>query len=134
MTIPEVPLPVSVDSFKLAKALMEILKNAHEAMSGVTDRPSLIRIAASAKRSSTISQPYVQLEISDNGPGISDEVKQSLFDPFVSTKNDGTGLGLAIAKKLIDAHGGRLEADDNPGGGARFVIRIPMLDRSPDLN
>ena len=121
------PLSALVDSFKLGNALREIRKNAEEAMVGLTNKPKLIRVTASVKRSAATSQPYAQIEITDNGPGLADEENLRHFRPFYTTKAEGTGLGLAIAKKVITAHGGTLEAGNSMDGGARFIVRIPML-------
>jgi GAF domain-containing protein len=125
LTLPEEPLPVAADPVKVSHALMEVIKNAFEAAAGGTGISKPITIKVDVERSPTTSQVYARLEILDTGPGIPDENKQEIFRPFFTTKTDGTGLGLAIAKSVIDAHGGSLEAHDNPGGGARFIMRIP---------
>jgi len=121
ISLPEDPLPVSADPLRLGNALKEIRKNAHEAMLGVTDKPMLTVIAG------VTSGKYAQVEITDKGPGLSDDVKQHLFDPYFTTKSGGSGLGLAIARKVISAHDGILEADNSPDGGARFVVRLPLV-------
>ncbi len=127
MSLPETTMLAMIDSFKLGNALREIRKNAQESLLEVTDRPKLIRVTASVSHSVTVPT-YAQLEISDNGPGFSEDVRRRLFAPYYTTKHEGTGLGLAIASKVISAHGGTLEADNNPGGGARVVVRIPMVE------
>jgi len=68
------------------------------------------------------------IEVSDNGPGIADDIVDRLFDPFFTTKEpgEGTGLGLSICARLIDGMGGRIDATATPEGGARFVIRLPV--------
>jgi len=72
-------------------------------------------------------------EVSDNGPGVPPHIRQSIFDPFFSTKGSkGTGLGLAVTKKIVDEHGGRLELDDNEHGGARFRIYLPLTEQTED--
>ncbi|HEY8469759.1 MAG TPA: ATP-binding protein [Longimicrobiales bacterium] len=69
----------------------------------------------------------VELAVEDTGPGIPQEVRPHLFTPFFTTKpaGTGTGLGLAISRRIVDAHGGTIEASDAEGGGARFTIRLP---------
>ena len=134
LELPEDPVPVFADSFKLDNALMEILKNAHEAMSGMIHRPHLIWISLTTEQTRTTSPKYAQIDIIDNGSGIADEVKGKLLEPFVTTKTDGTGLGLAIANSVIRGHGGTLQSDNCPGRGARFVIRLPMFATPLDLN
>jgi signal transduction histidine kinase len=123
-----VPLPVRADSVKLSNAVMAIVQNAHEAMANVIDGSDVIAMKLSAHESETSGQMYAQLEITDSGPGIPEKDRQKIFTPFFTiNKKSGTGLGLAIADKVIRKHGGTIEALDNPGGGARFIIRLPML-------
>ena len=73
------------------------------------------------------------LKISDQGSGIAQEVKDKLFSPFFTTKTTGMGMGLNICRSIIEFHHGRLWAEDNPGGGAIFVILLPK-SLSEDLS
>jgi signal transduction histidine kinase len=66
-----------------------------------------------------------ELEIADNGPGVGDEQKRRLFEPFYSTKETGTGLGLAIVDRIARAHGGSVSVDNCPEGGAAFTLQFP---------
>ena len=66
------------------------------------------------------------LTISDSGVGMNDEVREKLFTPFFTTKEDGTGLGLVTSKKIIDAHNGQLLVDSEPGRGTQFSISLPQ--------
>ncbi|OGC89452.1 MAG: hypothetical protein A2W25_16515 [candidate division Zixibacteria bacterium RBG_16_53_22] len=67
----------------------------------------------------------LQISVEDEGPGISDLAREKIFEPFFTTKANGTGLGLATVKKLTELHGGRVTAENRPGGGAVFTIEIP---------
>lgn len=67
----------------------------------------------------------VELEIADDGPGLSDEAKRRAFEPFFTTKSSGIGLGLAIVYRLVESHGGSVLAQNCPEGGAAFTIRLP---------
>ncbi|UCE67763.1 MAG: PAS domain-containing protein [Candidatus Zixiibacteriota bacterium] len=67
------------------------------------------------------------LKVEDDGPGISDEIRDRIFTPFFTTKTNGIGLGLATVKKLVELHGGRIEAGNRPGGGAVFTVNIPNI-------
>jgi signal transduction histidine kinase len=64
------------------------------------------------------------IAFSDDGPGIAPEILEKLFTPFLTSKTKGTGLGLAIAHKIVEAHGGTIEATNGPGGGATFAITL----------
>lgn len=70
----------------------------------------------------------VRLEVEDDGPGIPHDLKERIFDPFVTTKvtRGGTGLGLAIVQNLVTAHGGIIWLEDSPSGGAKFVVELPI--------
>ena len=72
---------------------------------------------------------YATIHVSDNGPGVPDDRKEKIFEPFVSTKETGMGLGLAVSRRIIEAHGGTIDVTDNPGGGARFAICLPHIDK-----
>ena len=67
----------------------------------------------------------VQISVIDNGPGLPDEVRAKLFQPFVSTKKTGMGVGLSICHAIIAAHDGRLWAEPNPEGGTIFHLSLP---------
>lgn len=71
------------------------------------------------------SKDMVKLSVADNGPGISEDTKKRIFDPFFSTKSGGTGLGLPIVARIVDSLGGRVEVDSAPGTGTRISIYLP---------
>ena len=66
--------------------------------------------------------------MTDNGPGFQRELVSRVFDPYVTSKPKGTGLGLAIVRKITEEHGGRIEADNTPSGGARVRVWLPADD------
>jgi signal transduction histidine kinase len=68
--------------------------------------------------------PLVEISISDNGPGIPEDVKERIFEPFVTTRKMGTGLGLAITKQIVNAHKGSIKVDSFPGGTV-FTVQLP---------
>jgi signal transduction histidine kinase len=70
--------------------------------------------------------PAVVIRVSDNGPGIPESVRDKIFQPFFSTKEEGTGLGLSIATRIIEDHGGRLELESKTNEGAAFIITLPL--------
>jgi signal transduction histidine kinase len=71
----------------------------------------------------------VEVTVSDTGHGLTDEIRERLFLPFYSTKQRGTGLGLSIAAKIIQEHGGSIRAEANAPKGARFVLRLPLMEQ-----
>jgi nitrogen fixation/metabolism regulation signal transduction histidine kinase len=66
------------------------------------------------------------LVVEDNGPGFQRELIGQVFDPYVTTKARGTGLGLAIVRRIVEEHGGHVEAENRPGGGARVRVELPV--------
>jgi hypothetical protein len=70
----------------------------------------------------------VEITVSDTGSGLTDEIRERLFLPFYSTKRRGTGLGLSIAAKIVQDHGGSISAESNSPKGARFLLRLPLME------
>ncbi len=66
------------------------------------------------------------ITLTDNGPGVPDDLRDRVFDPYFTTKGSGTGLGLAIVKKIVLEHGGSIDVESVPEGGSRFTIRVPI--------
>jgi len=109
-------LAAPLERSRMERVLLNLLSNAIEAM------PSGGEIDVEARREG----PSVRIEVSDNGPGISPEIRGQLFQPFVSYgKKNGLGLGLALSRQSVMDHGGDISVEDRPGGGTRFVIRLP---------
>ena len=71
----------------------------------------------------------VEITVSDTGHGLTDEIRERLFLPFYSTKHRGTGLGLSIAAKIVQEHGGSIRAESNSPKGARFLLRLPLMEQ-----
>jgi signal transduction histidine kinase len=67
--------------------------------------------------------------VADSGPGIADELKERIFNPFFTTKDSGTGLGLAIVHRIAEAHGGEIAVMDRAGGGAEMVLTLPLAQQ-----
>jgi two-component system sensor histidine kinase FlrB len=65
--------------------------------------------------------------VRDSGPGLSPEARAKLFEPFFTTKDRGTGLGLAVSKGIVHAHGGEIDGESLPCGGAEFTVRLPAV-------
>jgi nitrogen fixation/metabolism regulation signal transduction histidine kinase len=75
-------------------------------------------------------RPSLVLVVTDNGPGFQREMLGRIFDPYVTSKPRGTGLGLAIVKKIVEDHGGSIEAENRPEGGARVRVMLPLRNES----
>lgn len=109
---------VEADPVLLRHALFNLIQNAAQA-----DPRGPVRVALDAAMCEGIAG--WQLSVADRGPGIAPEVVARLFTPFFSTRPGGTGLGLSVAHHITVRHGGELWAEDNPGGGVRFVLWLP---------
>ncbi|NPA94311.1 MAG: hypothetical protein GXO58_02650 [Thermodesulfobacteria bacterium] len=119
---PELPHLMG-DRGQLEQVIINLLINAAEAVNG----HGRIRVAT---RSQGLG-PNVELVVDDSGPGITDELRLKIFEPFFTTKQHrgGTGLGLSITHGIVQRHGGRIDVEESPFGGARFRIWLP-LDRT----
>jgi len=113
---------VLADPEAIRRALANLIDNAAEAMQG-----SLLRVLG---LHSSLSEDggSVEIAVSDTGHGLTDEIRERLFLPFYSTKSRGTGLGLSIAAKIVQEHGGSLRAEANSPKGARFLLRLPLME------
>ena len=118
---PDLP-QVLADAVQLQQVLVNLIKNACEAMAGAS---GLHRIVISASQLSG----RVQVQIRDNGPGLAPGVERRLFEPYVTTKTGGMGLGLAICRTIVEAHGGRLSA--SPAQTAGVVFRFDLPTQAP---
>jgi nitrogen fixation/metabolism regulation signal transduction histidine kinase len=115
---------VEADRGRVRQILNNLLTNAFEALEGQVDGAVIVE----TRRIAVLGHPVLDLVVSDNGPGFQHEIIGQVFDPYVTSKPKGTGLGLAIVKKIVEEHGGRIEADNAPGGGARVRILLPLDD------
>jgi PAS domain S-box-containing protein len=116
---------VMADRVQLQQVLLNLIMNAIEAMSAVTNRPRLLWVQSQLDESGD-----VLVSVRDSGIGFSSE-PDDVFTPFVTTKADGMGMGLPISRSLIEGHGGRLWAEANVPHGAVFKFTLPVADQSP---
>ena len=112
------------DRLRVRQVLNNLLTNALEALDGV----AAPKLEIATRLEAGTDAEYAVLTVCDNGPGFQRELLGKVFDPYVTTKPKGTGLGLAIVKKIIEEHGGRIDADNQPEGGARVRVVLPVKD------
>jgi two-component system sensor kinase FixL len=115
---PELP-PVDVDRVQIQQVIVNLVRNAIDAMDGQERRELLISSAIDGAG-------YVRISVSDVGPGISPEVADRLFGAFVTTKEDGMGVGLSICKVIVESHGGTIWFTPADGGGTTFHFTVPI--------
>ena len=114
---PEQSPVCSVDPEQFQQVILNLLQNATQAM----PEGGVVRIEVSQRDGGT----GAMLCVRDHGIGMTEEVLEKLFTPFFTTKEDGTGLGLVTSKKIIDAHGGEIRVESQPGTGTSFFVSIP---------
>jgi signal transduction histidine kinase len=126
--LPKVP----VDEGLCEQAFVNIIQNAYDAM-GTNGGELRVTVERARRNTPGGSADGVEIRIVDSGPGIPPELREQMFNPFVTTKKSGVGLGLSIVSKIIDGHHGfirvenanRPSGDATPGTGACFVIFLP---------
>ena len=122
--------PVLVDHVQIQQVVLNLVRNAVEAMEEVDRRELVIGTRAIP------DQEMAEVIVADSGPGISPELANRLFQPFVTTKKTGMGLGLAICREIIEAHHGRLTVAPGSSGGAVFRVTLPVarLEETADAD
>jgi two-component system sensor kinase FixL len=107
------------DRVQIEQVVFNLVRNAIEAMAG--HRRRVLTVATDQSL-----EGLIQINIADTGPGLPLAVRSKLFEPFVTTKASGLGVGLSICRVIVEAHGGQLRAEDNPGGGTVFSFTLPQ--------
>jgi PAS domain S-box-containing protein len=122
--------PVNGDRIQLQQVLLNLLRNASDAMIAVNDRPRHLVIRTIADGN------HATVRVQDSGAGFDPENTDRLFESFFTTKQEGMGIGLSLSRSIVEAHRGRLWAERNDGPGATFAFSIPWdsgpsIDRAP---
>jgi len=112
------PRPIDIDPTKIERVLMNLIKNALQALKGKTDGRIALETSQTDRETTIV--------IGDNGPGVPETIRNMLFEPFVTAgKKDGTGLGLSIVRKVVESHGGKVTYETETGKGTAFRIALP---------
>ncbi len=123
--------PIVGDEDLLHRVVVNLLLNAMQASNGKASVTLVLRdVEASDVPNGALREPYILLEVSDTGPGIPPELRDKLFDPFVTGRNGGTGLGLSIVQRAVAAHRGLVFVDVEGGKGTTFSIYLPRTRRT----
>jgi signal transduction histidine kinase len=112
---------ICVDRIQTQQVFINLISNAMEATDGSANTARILLSAFVTQENEIIVQ------VVDNGTGLEDTEK--IFDAFVTTKEKGMGIGLAVSRSIVEAHGGRLWAENNPGGGATFNVALPVSSK-----
>ena len=114
--------PVLIDHVQIQQVVLNLVRNSIDALRDCETRT--ISVATLPKGD------MVEVVVSDNGPGLPEEVRERVFEPFVSTKPDGIGIGLSICRTIVEAHGGKIAVDTGTKCGAGFRFSVPVFDES----
>jgi signal transduction histidine kinase len=115
---------VTGDRIQLQQVILNLVRNASDAMAAVDDRPRQLLI-----RTEDEDGVGVRVSVRDAGVGVDPQDMTKLLDAFYTTKSDGMGIGLSVSRSIVERHHGRLWAEPNDGPGATFVFSIPMGQR-----
>ena len=119
---PDAPL-VLADRIQVQQVLLNLIRNAIEAMQGAPRRELVVATKALP------ADALVEVSVADTGSGLAPEVASQLFQPFVTTKASGMGVGLSICRTIVEAHGGKILAEPGPAGGTTFRFTLRTFDR-----
>jgi signal transduction histidine kinase len=122
LQLSDTPCVVSGDQILLQQVITNLLVNAMDSMAQMPDAERSVLITT------TLTRHVAEVSVQDRGQGIANTVIARVFEPFVTTKGDGMGIGLAIVRGIIEAHRGRIQATNNPDGGATFWFTVQALD------
>jgi two-component system sensor histidine kinase HydH len=127
---------VEADAEQLKQVLINLVQNAMQALAGGEEQGGgitvkTVRLDRFNEFRTAEDSSFVEVHVSDTGPGIPPEQHQSIFVPFYTTKQKGTGLGLAISQRIVKNHGGTLSVRSKPDEGVTFIIRLPAPPSEP---
>ena len=113
---------ILADPIQIEQVLINLLQNSFHAMTDLPEKKRRVTI-----ETSKVEDGAVTVTLTDTGSGLDDESIERVFDSFYTTRSDGLGIGLSISRSIIEAHGGKILAANNPAGGARFSFKLPVV-------
>ena len=114
---------VLANEIHLQQVILNLVLNASESMMDANDRPKRVVISTMRENASCL-----KIGVRDSGKGIDKDKLKAIFKPYFTAKKDGMGMGLAICRTIIEAHGGKIWAENNPNQGATFYFTLPIAD------
>lgn len=121
---------VSADKIQIEQVLLNIVQNAIDAVSATDSCRRMVTV-----RSYQTEDKTARIDVVDTGPGMDEELRQRVFDAFVTTKGSkGMGIGLSLCRSIVEAHGGRLWVESTPGQGSTFSFTLPLAEQSTSAN
>ncbi|HVY23398.1 MAG TPA: ATP-binding protein [Steroidobacteraceae bacterium] len=118
---------IQADQDRLRQVLHNLIANSLEALETMSTNGTVqgqVQISTALQQRG--NEPWVELAVSDTGPGFTADMMGRVFEPYVTTKQKGSGLGLAIVKKIVEEHGGKIDAENRPEGGALVRVQLPL--------
>jgi two-component system, NtrC family, sensor histidine kinase HydH len=122
---------VEADAEQLKQVLINLVQNGFQAIGQAPGRIEVKTVRPDRFSEFRSSTEYVEVHVTDNGPGIPADQQTNIFVPFYTTKQKGTGLGLAICQRIVKNHGGTVAVQSKVGEGSTFVIRLPAIPEAP---
>jgi signal transduction histidine kinase len=120
---------IEADRVQIQQVVLNLVRNAIDAMAVVKDRPGVLTVTSSSK----VTDGHASVTIADTGVGIDPTSRERLFEALYTTKSEGLGLGLSICRKIVSAHGGRLWAETNAAHGTTFTFILPLRHSTESL-
>jgi C4-dicarboxylate-specific signal transduction histidine kinase len=119
---------IHADRIQIEQVMLNLIRNATDAISGAQQRNGMIRISAAILS----GPPRMEIAVCDNGPGIPTHLANRMFEPMTTSKNEGLGLGLSISQTIVESHGGQIWLQTGESGATEFRFSLP-LELAPDL-
>lgn len=113
--------PICVNKVEIQQVVMNLIINALRVQKTVSQDGRNVHIQV------VVQDDMIQFQVRDHGPGIKEEDVEKIFKPFFTTHREGLGMGLALSKRIVEAHGGKIRAENHPEGGALFTFTIPVV-------